>query len=236
SLMDATDASRLDKGEPQTVQGLKHGEEVQPWVENPMAAGEILDGGKRLLAWESGDYQLTRADKTVARVTASQPRAISVTGPWSLSFPAGWGAPEQLDLPSLKPWSELGNPETRAFSGSATYTCTVNLDAVAPDTRLMLDLGRVSVMAEVSVNGKSVGRLWTAPFRMDITPFVTAGSNGIAVKVTSTWFNRLAYDASLPEAQRKTWTLKAPAGNSPLPPAGLMGQVVLHQGQVMKLP
>ncbi|MEI8287952.1 MAG: glycosyl hydrolase [Verrucomicrobiota bacterium] len=236
SVMDATDPSRVDQGEPQAVQGLKQGVEVQPWVENPFAACEILDGGRQLLVWESGDYQLIRADQSVAKVTASQPRAIPVTGPWSLSFPAGWGAPEQLDLPLLKPWSELGDPETRAFSGSATYTCTMNLESAAPDTRLVLDLGRVAVMAEVSVNGTSVGRLWTAPFRADITPFVTAGSNNIAVKVTSTWFNRLAYDAALPEAQRKTWTINAPAANSPLQPAGLIGPVVLRQGQVVKVP
>ncbi len=236
SLMDATDTSRVDQGEPQPVQGLKSGMEVQPWVDNPFAACEILDGGRQLLAWESGDYQLVRADQTVAKVTVSQPRTIPVTGPWSLSFPAGWGVPEQLDLPSLKPWSELGEPETRAYSGSATYSCTMNLDPVAPDTRLVLDLGRVAVMAEVSVNGKSVGRLWAAPFCADITPFVTAGSNSLAVKVTSTWFNRLAYDASLPEVRRKTWTINAPAGNAPLQPAGLMGPVVLRQGQVVKLP
>ena len=235
SLVDATDSSRVDKGQPQADQGLKHDEEVQPWVNNPFTAGEILAGGKNLLAWEPGEYELARADKSVAKVTATQPRIIPVTGPWSLLFPAGWDAPAQIDLPSLKPWSELSDPATRAFSGTATYTCTLKLDAVAPDIRLMLDLGRVAVNAEVSVNGKPVGIFWATPFRADITSFVSPGKNTIEVKVTSTWFNRLAYDASLPEAKRKTWTIKAPASDSPIEPAGLIGPVMLRMGQIVKL-
>jgi hypothetical protein len=235
SLVDATDASRVDQGEPQPVQGLKPGLEVQPWVENPFAAYEILDGGNKLLAWEAGDYQLTRGNKTVATVTAKFPRTVPVTGPWRLSFLKGWDTPEQIDLPSLLPWSALTDPATRAFSGSATYTCTVKLDSVAPDSRLLLDLCRVAVIAEVSVNGKPVATLWAPPFRADITPYVKAGENHIAVKVTSTWFNRLAYDASLPEAQRKTWTINGPGKNATLQPAGLIGPVVLRQGQVVDL-
>ena len=236
SLVDATDANHVDKGEPQAVQGLKQGEQVQPWVDNPTPACEFIDGGKRMLAWEPGSYELTRENGTVAKVNASRLRTIPVTGPWSLSFPAGWDAPEQLVLPSLKLWSDLDGPATRAFSGSGTYTCTINVDAVTPDTRLLLDLGRVAAIADVSVNGKTIATLWAPPFRADITPFVTAGNNRIAVKVTNTWFNRLAYDASLPETKRKTWTIKAPASDVPLQPAGLIGPVVLRIGQVVDLP
>jgi hypothetical protein len=37
--------------------------------------------------------------------------------------------------------------------------------------------------------------LWSAPYAADITAFVKPGENKLCVKVTSTWFNRLAYDA-----------------------------------------
>jgi hypothetical protein len=55
------------------------------------------------------------------------------------------------------------------------------------------------------------------------------------VKVTNTWFNRLAYDAALPEAQRRTWTIRGPAANAPLEPAGLIGPVVLRIGRTVDL-
>jgi hypothetical protein len=112
----------------------------------------------------------------------------------------------------------------------------MNLDTVAPDARFLLDLGRVAVSAEISVNGKPAATLWAAPFRVDITPYVTPGTNHLTVKVTNPWFNRLAYDATLPEARRKTWTINGPGKGTPLQPAGLIGPVVVRQGQVVELP
>jgi hypothetical protein len=47
------------------------------------------------------------------------------------------------------------------------------------------------------------------------------------VKVTSTWFNRLAFDASLPEAERKTWTIEGPKADAKLKEYGLLGPVTL---------
>ncbi|MCG6191506.1 glycosyl hydrolase, partial [Maribellus maritimus] len=42
---------------------------------------------------------------------------------WQLSFPAGWGAPENIQMDSLEAWKDLGiSPEGKAFSGSATYS------------------------------------------------------------------------------------------------------------------
>ena len=80
-----------------------------------------------------------------------------------------------------------------------------------------------------------IGVLWTAPFRGDITPHVKAGDSEIEIKVTNTWHNRLANDASLPEAPRKTWTYASPAAGAPLELAGLAGPVPLRLGKVIGL-
>ncbi|WP_309722315.1 glycosyl hydrolase [Armatimonas sp.] len=226
-----------DRGVPQATQGLKSGEEVQPWVETPppIFEYELLGEGKQLLCWENGDYTLTRSDKALAHAVAKQAKTIPLIGPWYLSFPPGWDAPERLALPTLQPWSELADQATRAFSGSATYTTEVNLDVSAASARLMLDLGRVAVIAEVTVNGKAVATLWAAPFRVEITGLVRPGRNSISVTVTNTWHNRLAYDAALPESQRKTWAINAPKKNAPLQLAGLLGPVVIRQGELIKL-
>jgi len=94
-----------------------------------------------------------------------------------------------------------------------------------------LDLGRVEVIARVLLNGKPVGTVWSPPYRLDITRMVKPGVNRLSVEVTSTWFNRLVFDAGQPEAARKTWTIKGPDKGAALNPAGLLGPVTLCVGQ-----
>lgn len=87
----------------------------------PQPACEILDGGKRLLAREPGVYGVTRGDGTTSTWETRAPRSVPVEGPWSLAFPAGWGAPEAVHLNQLMSWTELDlSPEARAFSGTGT--------------------------------------------------------------------------------------------------------------------
>jgi hypothetical protein len=235
-LADARDVTPVDTGSPQSIQGLTASEQLQPWVENPTPVCELIDHGRRLLAWEAGRYTFTRADQKGVTTVVAGSRPIPLAGPWTLSFPAGWDAPPQLELPALQPWSALADPATRAFSGTATYACTVNLETIRPHSRLSLDLGRVSAIAEVAINGKPVATLWGAPYRTDITNHVSQGANRVEIKVTNTWFNRLAYDAGQPKEKQRTWAINPPAKNTPLGLAGLAGPVVIRVGIVAELP
>jgi hypothetical protein len=152
--------------------------------------------------------------------------------PWTLSFPKGWSAPEQVHLDVLKSWTELDlSAEARSFSGTATYTTEFILDGVEPHACFELDLGGVEMIAKVHLNGTTIGTVWSPPYRLDVTRWVKPGLNRLAVDVTSTWFNRLVYDAGQPEAQRKTWTIKGPDKSATLQPSGLLGPVTLHKGQ-----
>ena len=116
--------------------------------------------------------------------------------------------------------------EGRHLSGTATYTAKFDGKAGAP---LTLDLGEVETVADVFVNGKKVRTLWTPPYRCAIGEFVKDGANELRVDVTTTWFNRLAYDAGLPEKDRKTWTIAGPKKGTPPKPAGLLGPVSLRR-------
>jgi hypothetical protein len=234
--IDATDLARIDHGTPPRIQGLRKGEPVQPWVANVMANCEVIDGGSKLLAWEPGRYRVLSGEKVLLDTNVSLPQQIAAAGPWRLAFPNGWDIPESIDLPELKFWSDLEPPAARAFSGTATYTCELAVPALAPDQRAMLDLGEVANIAEVAVNGKKVSVLWTAPFRADITAFLKPGENKIAVTVTNTWRNRLAYDSSLPEDQRKTWTIAGPTADVRRENAGLKGPVILSVGSTIPIP
>ena len=168
---------------------------------------------------------------TAAETAALHADATSCVPPvslcnWTLSFPAGWGAPASVTLDRLASWTDLPlGEEGRHFSGTAAYATTFEAKAGAAMT---LDLGEVETVADVFVNGKKVRTLWAPPYRCAIGDFVKDGVNDLRVEVTSTWFNRLVYDAGLPEAARKTWTIAGPKKGTPLKSAGLLGPVVLR--------
>ncbi|MDD6209217.1 MAG: glycosyl hydrolase [Bacteroidales bacterium] len=166
-----------------------------------------------------------------APVFAKEKRVISseqLVNPWMLSFPKGWNAPESFRLSELKPWKDLDiSQEGKAFSGTATYSTTFDIGEVNPGMRFSLDLGEVEMIAVVSLNGKPVRTLWTPPYRVDITDAVVPGANRLTVEVTSTWYNRLVYDAGQPEADRKTWTINGPSKDAQLRKSGLLGPVVV---------
>ena len=126
-------------------------------------------------------------------------------------------------------WSGCELPvsdEAKAFSGTVRYTTSFNIDAPAADD-MKLDLGVVSSIAEVKVNGKHVRTLWCLPYIAGIGEYVQQGENILEIEVTSTWFNRLVYDASLKEPERKTWVINGPDSDMELIPYGLMGPVFI---------
>lgn len=161
-------------------------------------------------------------------------RQTALAGPWTLSFPSGWGAPDTIRLDVLQSWPELDlSAEGRAFSGTAVYTTEFTMESMETNARAELDLGRVEVIATVRVNGEPVGTAWSPPYRLDITHGLKPGLNRLTVEVTNTWFNRLVYDAGLPEANRKTWTIAGPAKDLPPRLAGLLGPVTLHLSRIV---
>ena len=53
--------------------------------------------------------------------------------------------------------------------------------------------------AVVRLNGKDLGILWKAPYRVDIFGAVKNGENVLEVKVVNLWVNRMIGDELLPE-------------------------------------
>ena len=93
-----------------------------------------------------------------------------------------------------------------------------------------MDLGDVKNLAEVEVNGKALGIVWHAPYRVDVTSALKPGTNKITIKVTNAWVNRLIGDQQ-PDAMTKyTFAdVKPYKANSPLLSSGLLGPVELEQ-------
>ncbi len=235
-LTDASDQSRKDTAGPFPPFGLSRTEPIQPWVEPNPLTFDLVESGQTLVAWNDGEYRFTRTNKETSSVNIAGTKMIPLKENWTLEFPSGWDTKKSVELNHIKPWSELRDKATRHFSGTATYRTVFSHSQLKADERLMLDLGRVGNIAKVEINGQEAGVMWAAPFRQDITKYVTAGENELTVSVTNTWHNRLAYDAELPKTQRKTWTFHTPPPKSPLDFAGLSQSVRLHLGKVVALP
>ncbi len=163
-------------------------------------------------AAQPGSYQLTTGGGHARKVEIpTLPESFEITGPWELQFPKGLGAPERVTLEHLISWTDHSNAGVRYFSGTATYHRRFELPAhlLVRDVRLDLDLGDVSVIAQVRLNGRDFGVLWKPPFRVDITPAAVAGANKLEVDVVNLWPNRLVGDDHLPpdcEWKRPTGT------------------------------
>jgi hypothetical protein len=163
------------------------------------------------------------------KAPASFSKMVALDKEWTVEFPEGWGAPSKITTLLLKSWQDLiEDEEGRSFSGTATYTTTFTLDNVKRGQRVELDLGKVSMIAVVKVNGEEVDTLWYPPYKVGIADYVHSGENTLTVEVTSTWHNRLVYDAGRPEEERKTWTIAGPGAGNGYHYSGLMGEVYIR--------
>jgi hypothetical protein len=153
----------------------------------------------------------------------------TLEGPWSLSFQPGHGAPAQAQFDSLHSWSTQENPGIKYFSGTASYHKTLGAPTVwfGKSQRLELDLGNVSKIAQVLVNGHDLGILWKVPYRIDLTSVLHAGINQLEIRITNLWVNRLIGDRQ-PGATAVTFTTFNPyQADSPLLESGLLGPVTV---------
>ncbi len=132
---------------------------------------------------------------------------ILLSEKWQVTFPAGYGAPENAELAS---GSLTDSPVNgiKYFSGTTTYNTSVSFTDQQLKSTIILDLGTVRNLAEVIVNNVSAGVLWNPPFVSDITSLLKPGKNSLTVKVTNTWWNRMVGDEQLPEDLK--WGKKIP--------------------------
>jgi hypothetical protein len=164
--------------------------------------------------------------RSLPKITDSS--LTTLDGPWELSFQADRGAPAKIALDRLISWSDHADEGVKYFSGTGTYTRTIQAsqDWFQGGTRLSIDLGEVKNLAEVSVNGKPLGIVWKTPYRVDVTDVLKPGANTVEIKVTNPWVNRIIGDRQ-PNVT-KTYTFTSPKfykADSKLVPSGLLGPV-----------
>jgi len=159
-------------------------------------------------------------------------KVATLAGPWEIAFQPDRGAPAKATFDQLVSWSDSADAGVKYFSGTGAYTKTVDAPAAwfKPGARLWLDLGDVKNLAEVRVNGKTVGIAWKPPFRLDVTGTLKPGANAVEIRVTNLWVNRLVGDQQPDVAKKYTYTSQRfYTADSPLLPSGLLGPVEVIQ-------
>ena len=176
-------------------------------IDLPLAAGETA-----LLVQDMGTRpSIRRADVTTTMATLpGNGWALDIDG-----HDARKPVRRTIGIVDLGDWRAT---DLKAFSGTGTYRRTFTLDAAAlvKGSRVMLNLGEVHDMATISVNGKQLPPLITAPFRVDVTDAVHPGANDLTIAIINTPQNAM-FDPKI-------------AGYKLLKPvaAGLVGPVTLE--------
>jgi hypothetical protein len=123
-----------------------------------------------------------------------------ITGAWDVTFQPAAESPFKRKLQSLIDFSKQNDKALKYFSGTAVYRKNIRVSAgdIKEGHRVMLELGEMYDIAELTVNGKPVGVLWNPPYDADITPFLKSGNNTFEIAVTNNWANRLIGDEQEP--------------------------------------
>lgn len=172
----------------------------------------------------------------------------TLEGSWELAFDPKWGGPEKVTFQTLQDWTCRDERGIKYYSGIATYRTTFDFHQDQTNSsphsgdKLYLDLGTIHDMARVRLNGKDLGTVWCAPWRVDVTATLKPGANALEIDVANRWPNRLLGDSQVPDKEVRTlkwdsgllggktyktgaYTFSTAAGPGKLLPSGLLGPV-----------
>jgi hypothetical protein len=178
---------------------------------------------------ESANRHTATAKSNARRLT----NLSELKGSWQVTFDPKWGGPGSVKLDSLVSWPQCEEPGIKFYSGTAIYRKTFDwppqTQSSVEEGDLWLDLGNVRELAEVKLNGRSCGIVWSPPFQVDISDAVTPGENRLEIEVVNFWPNRIIGDAALPPEQQLTRTnIRQLTRDTELMPSGLFGPVTLQ--------
>lgn len=171
-----------------------------PPTENPFPAtlSETRQGTLKVLLWQNGRYEI-KSDKETKTITATKCEIIPLEALWQVRFPPASGAPT-VPLEKLISLHRHSHFDVKHFSGTATYQAEFLFSKkMFEGRRVLLDLGRVEVVAEVILNEKVLGTVWKEPYCLDATKAIRLGKNTLIVRVSNLWPNRMIGDTYLPE-------------------------------------
>jgi hypothetical protein len=150
-----------------------------------------------------------------------------ISGSWEVAFDPKWGGPEKVTFDTLQDWTKRSESGIKYYSGIATYRNSFQVSEL-PKGTAYLNLGTVQDMARVKLNGKDLGVVWCAPWRIEVTGAIKAGNNQLEIEVVNRWPNRMIGDKQPADANLRRYTFSTHDpynAQSALVPSGLLGPV-----------
>ena len=192
--------------------------------------------------WESVFFVFTPGVTTAAplKANAKLPSPLPVEGNWKMKL-EGYGFDTfETETGTLATWTN--SPRTRHFSGTGRYETefSLSVNQVKSGGQMILNLGQVGDVAEVELNGKSMGVAWMTPYRLNISNAALAGKNRLVVLVTNQLVNYISGLAEAPDVPvelqprlgkadpkiyKQSNIAQKDMTQTDLPPSGLMGPV-----------
>jgi hypothetical protein len=175
-------------------------------------------------------FRKSAGKAAVNGIESNYPASLLLTdikGPWTVNFNALQRGPQEpVIFETLQDWTASQDDRIKYYSGTAFYNCKFNLAKLPAGERVIINLGDVTAMAKITLNGSYAGGVWTAPYTLDITNLVKTGENVLKIEVVNTWVNRLIGDSKQPVGQRVTWCPVNPyTPANTLQASGLIGPV-----------
>ncbi|WJJ97726.1 glycosyl hydrolase [Algibacter luteus] len=154
----------------------------------------------------------------------------AIEGPFEVDFKNKDIAPkEPVIFNELIDWQYSDDEQIQYYSGTAIYKTDFNLEELPKNQDIYLNLGKVSVMAKVKLNGKYIGGVWMTPYRLNISDALKEGKNQIEIEVVNLWRNQLIKDKQRPEDEKYTWiVIDKITSESKIQPSGLLGPIVIE--------
>jgi hypothetical protein len=192
----------------------KHAEWWDPFtgqisaVENPTAVDLDLQPYESRLILFSDSATVLEKRQPPSRIPS---KTVELSTDWKVTFT---GTNQTIAMPRLRFWSE--DPTCKYYSGQASYLRTFDLspEDLNSGTNGVLDFGQgtpieepnplpqfsmkayfegpIREAAEVYVNGKAAGFVWHPPYTIDVTRFLTVGTNTLRIVVGNTAINSMA--------------------------------------------
>jgi hypothetical protein len=155
---------------------------------------------------ETSQKSKVRIQNTAKNFSELKP-VMEVRGAWEVQFDPKWGGPEKtVTFAALEDWTKQADPGIRYYSGKAIYRTNFECNAQDAKSRIYLELGKVKNIAAVRLNGRELGTVWCAPWRVEITSALRSGNNALEITVANLWPNRLIGDEQLPDDCQWTMT------------------------------
>lgn len=160
--------------------------------------------------------------------------AIPLQAHWTIDFEKGPDSPASVSTSELISWTELGDSTHCYYSGMGIYKTTFDLPAgLEKATRIRLKFTDVRDMAEVFVNGRSVGKTWSVPYQVDFDASLLGKTgNKLEIRVQNIATNRLIgmdrhqvqwQECYVADPKRRSFN----TADWELAPSGLIGTIVL---------